>query len=111
MSMSTYGAHAAKSQKDRAPCACSSDAMPNVSETIPVTLQAAENEPIFSGRSAYRSSSASQLGLVDVAVGVLGDRHHVGDRLAPGQLVGVVLEGADEDDRPLLAAGSASVRW
>ena len=28
MSMSTYGAHAAKSQKDKAPWACSSDAIP-----------------------------------------------------------------------------------
>ena len=32
--------------------------MPKVSETIPVTLLAAENEPIFRGRSAYFSSSA-----------------------------------------------------
>ncbi len=30
--------------------------MPAVSETIPVTLEAAENEPILSGRSAYFSS-------------------------------------------------------
>jgi hypothetical protein len=36
-----------------------------------------------------------------VPVGVLADGDDVGDRLAPGQLVGVVLEGADEDDRPL----------
>ena len=36
-----------------------------------------------------------------MAVVVLVDRHHVGDRLAPRQLVGVVLEGADEDDRSL----------
>ncbi len=35
---------------------------------------------------------------VDVAVGVLADGHDLGDRLTPGQLVGVVLEGADEDD-------------
>ena len=39
---------------------------------------------------------------VDVAVGVLRDHHDVGDRLAPGQLVGVVLVRADEHDRPPL---------
>ena len=34
--------------------------MPNVSETMPVTLEAAEKEPIFSGRSAnFSSCSAS----------------------------------------------------
>ncbi len=36
----------------------------------------------------------------DVPVEVLGDDDDVGDRLAPRQLVGVVLVGADEDDRP-----------
>ena len=40
-----------------------------------------------------------QPGGVDVAVAVLGDHHDVGDRLAPGQFVRVVLEGADEHDR------------
>ncbi len=39
---------------------------------------------------------------VDVPVVILADGHDVGDRLAPGQLVGVMLEGADEDDRTLL---------
>ena len=38
--------------------------------------------------------------LVDVPVGVLGTDHDVGDRLAPRQLVGVVLERPDEHDRP-----------
>ena len=33
--------------------------MAAVSDTIPVTLEAAEKLPIFSGRSAYRSSSSS----------------------------------------------------
>jgi hypothetical protein len=33
--------------------------MPNVSVTMPVTLLAAENDPIFSGRSAYLSSSVA----------------------------------------------------
>ena len=79
--------------------------MARVSETMPVTFDAAEKEPIFSGRSAY-----TELGLelreVDVAVGVLADRDHVGDGLAPRQLVGVVLVRPDEHDRPLAAAGS-----
>jgi hypothetical protein len=69
---------------------------------MPVTLEAALNEPIFSGRSAY-GRAWREVGQVDVAVGVLADGHDVGDRLAPGDLVGVVLVGADEDDRPLLA--------
>ena len=56
--MSTYGAAAAKSQNDSAPCSCSSAEIACVSLTIPVTLEAAENDPIFSGRSAYRASSA-----------------------------------------------------
>ena len=51
---------------------------------MPVTFEAAENEPIFSGRSAYCVQLGVQFGRVDVAVGVLGDRHDVGDRLAPG---------------------------
>ena len=38
----------------------------------------------------------------DPAVGVLVDRHDVGDGLAPRDLVGVVLEGADEHHRALL---------
>ena len=59
MWMSTYGAHAAKSQNDSAPCRCRSAAIPQVSETMPVTLLAAEKEPILSGRSAYVSSSAA----------------------------------------------------
>ena len=52
ISMSTYGAAAAKSQKDSAPCSCRIVAIATVSVTMPVTLLAAENEPIFSGRSA-----------------------------------------------------------
>jgi len=50
--MSTYGAAAAKSQKLSAPCLCSRCAMAHVLEMMPVTFEAAENEPIFSGRSA-----------------------------------------------------------
>src|ERR1035437_16038 len=39
-----------------------------------------------------------QGGGVDVTVCVLGNHHDVGDRLAPGQLVGVVFKGPDEHD-------------
>ena len=56
-----------------------------------------------------RSSSASSAVDVDVPVGVLGDRHDVGDRLAPRQLVGVVLERPDEHHRALVG-GMCSVR-
>ena len=52
MSTSTYGAAAAKSQHASAPWRCSRSEMPQVSDRIPVTLLAALNEPIFSGRSA-----------------------------------------------------------
>ncbi len=45
---------------------------------------------------------AGQMLPIDAAVLVLGDGHDVGDGLAPGQLVRVVLVGADEDDRPLV---------
>ena len=100
--MSTYGAAAAKSQKDSAPWRCSRSEIAWVSVTMPVTLDAAENEPIFSGRSAYRTKLGLQGDPVDVAVGVFRDDHDVGDGLPPRQLVGVVLERADEDDRPLL---------
>ena len=54
--MSMYGAAAAKSQKLSAPCSCRSVEIAAVSETMPVTLEAAEKVPIFSGRSAYFSS-------------------------------------------------------
>ena len=83
---------------------------PRVSDTMPVTFEAAENDPIFSGRSAYRSSSSRSCGEVDVALAVLADHHHVRDGLPPRQLVAVVLVGADEHDRPLVRAGSASAR-
>ena len=75
--------------------------MPRCRDTMPVTLEAAENEPIFSGRSAYFSSCSAQLLLVDEPVGVLVDRDDVGDGLAPGDLVGVVLVGAEEHHRTL----------
>ena len=50
--MSTYGAAAAKSKNESAPCSWSSREIANVLLTMPVTFEAAENEPIFSGRSA-----------------------------------------------------------
>ena len=43
-----------------------------------------------------------KLNLIDVPVGVLVDRDDVGDRLAPRQLVGVMLERPDEHDRSLV---------
>ena len=70
---------------------------------MPVTLDAAQNEPIRAAGRHSASSSALELGQVDVAVGVLVDRHDVGDGLPPGQLVAVVLVRADEDHRPLVA--------
>ena len=54
--MSTYGAAAAQSQNDSAPCWWSRVEIATVSETIPVTLEAAEKDPISSGRSECRSS-------------------------------------------------------
>ena len=50
--MSTYGADAAKSQKARAPCSCSTAETARESVMMPVTLDAAENDPILTGRSA-----------------------------------------------------------
>ena len=35
---------------------------------------------------------------VELALAVEGNGHHIGDALAPGQLVGVMLIGADEDN-------------
>ncbi len=52
MSMSTYGPAAAKSQQASAPCSWSSAEIAAVSVMIPVTLDAAENEPILSVRLA-----------------------------------------------------------
>ena len=57
--MSTYGAAAAKSQKASAPCRWRSTDTASVSVRMPVTLLAAENDPILSGRSAYWSRAAS----------------------------------------------------
>ena len=43
-----------------------------------------------------------QVGEIDPAVGVFVDHHHIGDRLPPRQLVGVMLVGADKHHRPLV---------
>ena len=59
ISTSTYGAAAAKSQNDSAPWRCSSTEIARVSDRMPVTFDAAEKLPIFSGRSACSSSAAS----------------------------------------------------
>ena len=75
--------------------------MPAVSETMPVTLDAAEKVPILSGRSAYFSSWVAQLVEVHSPVDVLVDDHHVGDGLPPRDLVGVVLVGPEEHHRSL----------
>ena len=56
----TYGAAAAKSQNDSAPCRWSRIEIARTSLMTPVTFEAAENEPIFSGRSAWATSSASR---------------------------------------------------
>src|SRR5690606_10890408 len=47
---------------------------------------------------AVRLEFSPKLVLVDVAIGVLVDRHDISDRLPPWQLVAVVLERSDEDD-------------
>ena len=56
--MSMYGAAAAKSQNDKASCSCRIVAIATVLDTMPVTLEAAENDPIRNGRSAYSSSAS-----------------------------------------------------
>ena len=60
ISISTYGAAAAKSQNESAPWRWSSTEMARVSDRMPVTFDAAEKLPILSGRSACRTSSASR---------------------------------------------------
>ena len=58
-SMSTYGPAAAKSQNDSAPYRCSVSAIAQVFEMMPVTLLAAEKEPILSGRLSCTCSCCS----------------------------------------------------
>ena len=72
ISISTYGAAAAKSQNDSAPYRCSSSAIRQVSVTMPVTLDAAENEPILQRPIGVPHQLPFQRGHVDVTVRVLG---------------------------------------
>ena len=67
---------------------------------MPVTLEAAEKDPIRKGRLGELDQAFLELGEVDMAVGVLGDLDHGGDRLAPAELIGVVFVGPNEDHRP-----------
>ena len=99
--MSTYGAAAAKSQKLSAPCSCSSvgDAG-GVGDDAGDVRRGRERADLERPVGVLLQLLA-QVGLVDAAVGVLADRDDVGDRLAPRDLVGVVLVGTDEHDRPL----------
>ena len=73
---------------------------------MPVTFDAAENEPIMSRTVGVTDQLALEMFEIDVSVGVLVDDHHVGDRLAPRQLVGVVLVRSDEHHRAILGSGS-----
>jgi hypothetical protein len=75
--------------------------MPCVSVMIPVTLEAAENEPIFSGRSWKRMSSASSRALSMwpsrssgiTTTSAIVSRH--------GSSLEWCSNGPDEHDRPL----------
>ena len=49
-----------------------------------------------------------ELRQVDAPVVILRDDHHVGDRFAPRQLVGMVFVGPDEDDRSLLGGDATA---
>ena len=73
-----------------------------MSDTIPVTLEAAEKRADLEFAVGVLLQLNGELGLVDVPVGILVDGHDVGDRLAPRQFVGVVLERPDEHHRALL---------
>ena len=75
--------------------------MAQVFVRMPVTFDAAENDPIFSGAIGVGDQFGLEPGEVDVAVGVLGDGDDVGDRFSPRDLVRVVLERADEHHRPV----------
>ena len=75
--------------------------MARVSDRIPVTFEAAEKDPIRNGRLSVSFERGLEPGQVDPPVAILADRDHVGDRLAPRQLVAVVLVRPDEHDRPL----------
>ena len=60
ISMSTYGPAAPKSQKEQRAVTVEQHGDGALSETMPVTFEAAEKEPMISGRSAKRRSSCSR---------------------------------------------------
>ena len=76
--------------------------MATVSLTMPVTLDAAEKLPILSGRSRILFEDCLQVFQIDPPVAIFGDGHHIGEALAPRDLVGVVLVRSDEDHRTLV---------
>jgi len=67
---------------------------------IPVTFEAAENDPI---ERAVGMEFELLLQLVDVemTIGVFVDRDHGGDRLPPRKFIGVMFEGTDEYNWPV----------
>ncbi len=68
---------------------------------IPVTFDAAENDPIRVDRSAMANQLAFEVLEAHVTVGVFVDDDDIGDRLAPRQFVGMVFVRPDEHDRPI----------
>ena len=72
-----------------------------------MTFDAAEKLPIFTAPVGVAAQLVLEVLEVDAALGVLADGDDLGDRLAPRQLVRVVLVGPDEDHRPLAAASSS----
>ena len=69
---------------------------------MPVTFDAAENEPINARSIGMADQFAFEMVEADVPIGVLVDDHDVGDRFTPRQLVRVVLVRPDEDDGTLV---------
>ena len=109
ISISTYGAGGREVPERQRAVPVQQDARWRACRvTMPVTFDAAEKQPILSGRSAYahelRARGRARSTWPSASSWIVDD---VGDRLAPRQLVGVVLERADEHDRPLARAGSA----
>ena len=83
-----------------------------VSLTIPVTLLAAENEPIFDGRPWWRTKLFRQDRGVDVAVRVLGNHHDISDRLPrQGGSVGMRDARTAVKTTGRSPAGMASLSW
>ena len=68
-----------------------------------MTFDAAEKLPTLSGAARVAAKLGVEVREVDAPAGVLADRDDVGARLAPRQLVRVMLVGTDEHDRALYA--------